>query len=1031
MSKIISKEKEKIVNKTKKKNTTSQLKIININIRKPINKVMSLENFKNTSKSPRVDNFYSFQKSYISPSISFYKKNSSKKVSNKNSPSFEKTKIRSKKNTIQSQKELISKKNSPHKEKKDILNKNIKNNLYNQIKKYSNIPKFKKFGKQIDSINIKSKKKQLNNNIKNNIKNNNNNYKKKIIINKEKLTKNLDNNIIFNSLIDIDTFSNNNSKIKGYIGESNNDELIKCNINNIEEINNKDDFNLLSSINESAKKGENLNNVNNVFDVGSISNISKNGSGSTKEKNIDEEIKNNNKGFDKIIKDLIEEENCKSLFHDKNKNEIIKESIENNIIMKNNVKKEENVKKNIEIKEKINEKIKKDKEYKMNYEEIKGVITNFIEDIFSGLNNNDDNNKSIESKSNKESEKRKESYSSKKSKSIYYNNKRKESYSSKNSKSSYSSKKSKESYSSKNSKSSYSSKNSKSSYSSYSSSKKKISLEKNKIKGSKNEIEKIVSNFIDDIINNEEKELKKIVSNFIGDIINDEEDQMKNIVSNFIDDIITDEENKMKNIVSNFIDNIITNEENKMKKIVSNFIDNIIIDEENRLKDVVSNFVDEIIINEEKENKNMISNFIDDLINDAENEINNMIGNFIDNIIKENENEYKEIVSNFIDNIIDETKNDNKKINDKSDDEENIKNNDDEIDNQISSKSGDNTNLKLKKNLSRNKGNNNENESNEKSNSYSNKSNLSYESQSKSEEGNGSKKILKKNINKMNNLIQSVDISNNSNTLDNITSRKKNLFQSQEFPSTHIILTKYNLIPGFGKEINKNIDRQNPLKKLRSEFQQKRRSKAIIKENLQIIYDNELSNTSINSKNHQYIYIKAKINKNKNRKAFPLNALSNINRMVKIKPKLENIILRESKKKYKFSGSVKIYFKKWKYLLYKNDNKDEKIIINNVIYNACQNKENEMIHKLPNKIISEQKEHFGYYDSNIKICFPINIKISKGIFHLNNNREDNFQYFKDENYEKDEDMEIFVVKKVKNRRYSFQKNDDYTFSGTL
>ena len=865
------------------------------------------------------------------------------------------------------------------------INRNIDNNNLRNKENKVNM-------KRNNNQNIVNKKPVIQSNIKNNNNNNNNNnYKKKIIINKEKLTKNLDNNIIFNSLIDIDTFSNNNSKIKEYIGENNNDELIKCNINNIEEINNKDDFNLLSSINESAKKGENLNNVNNVFDVGSISNISKNGSGSTKEKNIDEEIKNNNKGFDKIIKDLIEEENCKSLFHDKNKNEIIKESIENNIIMKNNVKKEENVKKNIEIKEKINEKVKKDKEHKMNYEEIKGVITNFIEDIFSGLNNNDDNNKRIESKSNKESEKSKESYSSK---------------------SSYSSKKSKSSYSNNKRKESYSSKNSKSSYSSYSSSKKKISLEKNKIKGSKNEIEKIVSNFIDDIINNEEKELKKIVSNFIGDIINDEEDQMKNIVSNFID-------------------NIITNEENEMKKIVSNFIDNIIIDEENKLKDIVSNFVDEIIINEEKENKNMTSNFTDDLINDAGNEINNMIGNFIDNIIKENENEYKEIVSNFIDNIINETKNDNKKINDKSDGEENIKNNDDEIDNQISSKSGDNTNLKLKKNLSRNKGNNNENESNEKSNSYSNKSNLSYESQSKSEEGNGSKKILKKNINKMNNLIQSVDISNNSNTLDNITSRKKNLFQSQEFPSTHIILTKYNLIPGFGKEINKNIDRQNSLKKLRSEHQQKRRSKTITKENLQIIYDNQLSNTSINSKNHQHIYIKAKVNKNKNRKTFPLNASSNINRMVKIKPKLENIILRESKKKYNFRGSMKIYFKKWKYLLNKNDNKDEKIIINNVIYNACQNKDNEMIYKLPNKIISEQKEHFGYYDSNIKICFPINIKISKGIFHLNNNREDNYQYFKDENYEKDEDMEIFVVKKVKNRRYSFQKNDDYTFSGTL
>ena len=289
MSKNVVKEKEKITNK----NTSSQLKIININLRKPINKIMSLDNFKNKgkiSKSPKINSFNSYQKSYISPSISFFKKNNSKKAIKKISPSNKKSPITFIVNKIKTPKQ-ISSHNSPYREKNDLLNKSIKNRLYNNNnKKSNNLPKFKKFekfGKQINSINIKFNKIKINNNIKINIKTNNRNYKKKIIINKEKLSKNLDNNIIFNSLIDMDNSSSNNSKIKENISESNNDEIIKCNINNLEEINNKDEFNLQLSSNESAKKGENLNNINNAFDVGSISYISKNGSGSAKEKIIE------------------------------------------------------------------------------------------------------------------------------------------------------------------------------------------------------------------------------------------------------------------------------------------------------------------------------------------------------------------------------------------------------------------------------------------------------------------------------------------------------------------------------------------------------------------------------------------------------------------------------------------------------------------------------------------------------------------------------------------------------------------------
>jgi hypothetical protein len=65
--------------------------------------------------------------------------------------------------------------------------------------------------------------------------------------------------------------------------------------------------------------------------MGSISHISKNGSSSAKEKNIEGEIKNNinnNNPFEKIVCDFIEEENCKNLFQGNDSNK--KNNVYNN-----------------------------------------------------------------------------------------------------------------------------------------------------------------------------------------------------------------------------------------------------------------------------------------------------------------------------------------------------------------------------------------------------------------------------------------------------------------------------------------------------------------------------------------------------------------------------------------------------------------------------------------------------------------------------------------------------------------------------
>jgi len=277
-----------------------------INIRKPINKIMNLDNFlnkNNISKSPKViskNSIFFSKKSYISPTISSLINHNSNKNIKKNSPSNQLSSINSKTNKYKSPN--YNSKISPIKQKYNLLQNNIKNQLYIQRNNNKNIPLYKTENHHNYAFHHKNKKK--------------NNYKNKIITNKEKISKNIDNNIIFNSLIDFDISENNfnnsiqgKEKLKQYLNENKNeDNFIKCDINKDIEIN-KDEFNILLNNNDSGKKGDNLINSTNAFDVGSISNISKNGSNSVKEKNIEDENKTNNKDFENIINDLIEEEN--------------------------------------------------------------------------------------------------------------------------------------------------------------------------------------------------------------------------------------------------------------------------------------------------------------------------------------------------------------------------------------------------------------------------------------------------------------------------------------------------------------------------------------------------------------------------------------------------------------------------------------------------------------------------------------------------------------------------------------------------
>ena len=109
------------------------------------------------------------------------------------------------------------------------------------------------------------------------------NYKKKINMNKHHMNKIKENNLILGSLIDNETE-----------GTFDNNSLEKAKANKFKNF-------IINKINNN----ENNKNVkNNIFDMGSISHISKNGSSSAKDKNMEEEIKNNN-AFEKIVCDFI------------------------------------------------------------------------------------------------------------------------------------------------------------------------------------------------------------------------------------------------------------------------------------------------------------------------------------------------------------------------------------------------------------------------------------------------------------------------------------------------------------------------------------------------------------------------------------------------------------------------------------------------------------------------------------------------------------------------------------------------------
>ena len=282
-----------------------------LNIRKPINKIMNLDNFLNRgrlSTSPKTDlkfSFYSSKKSYISPKISFQNINSIKKVNSNNISPSNKVfstyfNISKNKNTSPNQKcSIISL--TRH---KNIINKSIKNNLYSTKKNNNNSPKntFSQIPQKKYSFKPKNKKDTINMDINKNSKNNNkSNYKDKVINKKGMLPKNIGSHKIINILIDINNSvsSANNSikgkeKIKQYINK-NKKNINKNNNNNIDKLKNKEELNILLTSNESDKKDKNSNNKNKlVYSVGSIIRISENNSSLLKEK-IEEKNKNKNK----------------------------------------------------------------------------------------------------------------------------------------------------------------------------------------------------------------------------------------------------------------------------------------------------------------------------------------------------------------------------------------------------------------------------------------------------------------------------------------------------------------------------------------------------------------------------------------------------------------------------------------------------------------------------------------------------------------------------------------------------------------
>ena len=889
-----------------------------INIRKPINKIMNIDNFinkNNLSRSPRIDSkisLYSFQKSYVSPTVSslqchnsnkFY----SKKVSpQKSKPSIIKPTFIYFNNRNKSPKQGNSY-ISPVKQSNNFLNQNIKKKLYNQRNVDVKLSKNKttdKTGSKKYSFNIKKKKNELNVNIKKKI----NNYKNKIIINKEKL-KNMNSKMILNSLTDIDnscSFRNNSNEANDKVRQAKKSNNIFSDISN-QERNNKEEFNnLFLSSNDSAKRDNNTNAVNNLFEVGSISNISKNGSGSAKGKNLEDVCKSNNNAFENIINEFVEEGKCNNLFNEKTDNIKGNENKNNNKESKSDAHNDNLTKENDINKKMINEE-------KKNNNEI--------------INENINSNKCFEENEDLEN--------------LRINNENKE-----------------------------------------------------------NSIENIIIN------KNVDKNIK----------IEDEKEKEENEVNHIIDNVEVDENSKKelkdKEIKDENLEHFEKESENEVKEIKANE------KEENEYDNNVGNEndVNDINIINKNENKN-------EVLVMKENEENKNTEN-IENEVEEKEN--NDIINKSNDNHL----KDNiilsiREIEEKKEDKNNIELipdvNNKEISNDHEKKEEQN-NDEIKANTNEDIGFQNDNSNNNKEyysqENYPNENiNLNIINGLPKNKGQNKNKI-----NKINNLIRSVEIPIISKKIEHIPVDKNDLHQSQKTPNIHIMLTKLNIYPDLDIDFNHNSVRR---------LYQRRRFKSVSIENLQIFFDNSFEEKKANSytnRSYENLYKKAKLlSDSKKKKSIPLNLKSKQINISIIKFKLKNIILKEPIKRCNSIKTLKYSFKKWKKMILFKE-KDNNIIINTAVYKADPNQENEKMYKLPSDINNAKEEHYGYYDSNIAICHPIKITIKNGIFFIiNDNKvdESHFNVYKD----KEEDMEIFVIKDVKNRNFSFQKNDNYTFGG--
>lgn len=504
------------------------------------------------------------------------------------------------------------------------------------------------------------------------------------------------------------------------------------------------------------------------------------------------------------------------------------------------------------------------------------------------------------------------------------------------------------------------------------------------------------------------------------------EDSIENInINKIINENDIEEDKIEENIANNANDNIEGNEKNRQelnaKEINEEKLELFEKNNENKIEEIKTNN------KEEKEYNNDIRKELNEKEENKNKEnIENEVGEKEDCKIIKNSN-YNYLKDNNI--ALNNEEGEGKK------DEKNNIELIPEVDNKEVS-GGNMTNHDKKKESNINDINHNPNEDIDFQNSVSNKKDESSSPKNYPNENinlniiNGlpsNKNQTKNKIMKINNLIKSVEIPIISKKIENFPNGKNDLLQSQESPSIHIVFTKFNNY--------QKIDIDYNPKSVRRQYQ-RRRNKSVTTENLQIFYDNsseEIRANSFTNRSYENLYKKAKLlSDSKKRKSIPLNAKSKQINMSIIKQKLKNIILKEPIKKCKSIKTIKYIFKKWKYILNKkslSNEKDNNIIINTAVYKAGPNQDNEKMYKLPADDDNTKEEHFGYYDSNITICHPIIITIKNGIFLVINDNIIDKSLF-NVNREKEEDMEIFVVKDVKNRNFSFQKNDNCTFAGT-